>query len=276
MKYMITPHRTRKWREMCNATQIHLCTPESTGLDRVLSTPGNEVLNLAGYSYLRNKDIRCTLYNTPDSVRVTGNKLRFYQVCTERGGLLPSAVGNYKVAPLTYTSDYEEAKEWATQENPVFARTLLSSHSGRGIEFIWPDKEPSIATKNARVFTKPLPAYKMEFRIHMQNFVPGRGQCVVYSQKKKRNGWRDNPEFSSHIQSWHTGWVYAFNNVNYHRELVEVALRACRMFDLELGVVDLAIVDGTIYLIEINTSPGMRATHCFTNYTELLGAWNNV
>lgn len=134
---------------------------------------------------------------------------------------------------------------------PVFARTLLSSHSGRGIVIC-----------NVPADLVPAPLYvgyikkQDEYRIHVMS--RNDEQSIISIQRKaKRNGVEDA---NFMIRNLDNGFVFVRDGVRPPAMVLEEAKKAVRALGLDFGAVDVIwnAHRGTAYVLEVNTAPGLE------------------
>lgn len=177
-----------------------------------------------------------TILNHPSVVALSSNKLAALSVLTDEG-----------VPCLTFTTDPEQVRTWLREGHVVFARTLLNSHSGRGIIQL---EGAEAAIPNAPLYT----LYKKkqhEYRVHV---LPD--GSVSVRQKRKRNG----IEVSDYrIRNHAGGYVFAHELSYLPEDLVSVAMQATRALDLDFAALDILYNhrDNQCYVIECNSAPGL-------------------
>lgn len=176
-------------------------------------------------------------FNNPEAVGVAVNKLRFAVRNARKPWLLPST-------PFKAT-----AAAWLEQRGAkVMCRTQLTGHSGSGIVVARSAEELA----DAALYTLYIKKVG-EYRAHVFD-----GRVICLQQKRKRDGVED---YDPLIRSASRGWVYAVNNVNRDvlpdnwTEYVVDAVESC---GLEFGAVDFLVdPDGVLYVLEVNTAPGL-------------------
>ncbi len=175
------------------------------------------------------------------------NSTRHLFKCYRFGLLLVNEVQH-----VPYATDKAEAQTWLNEGSPVYARTVLNGHSGAGIVVV----EPGGELPNAPLYTKAIGFNKRhEYRVHVI------GGEVVYVQKKKRKtGWEENPEYSNTIRNHHTGWIYATEGVEIPEDVQNLAIQSVAALGLDFGAVDIIVVQGQGYVLEVNTAPGLDGT----------------
>jgi glutathione synthase/RimK-type ligase-like ATP-grasp enzyme len=157
-----------------------------------------------------------------------------------------------EVQTVPWTTKRLEAHDWIDRGERVFARKLLSSHSGRGIENLKAEKgKPWILDEvpEAPLYTKYIQK-SAEYRVHIV------GNEVLVQQKKQRHDAVVKDKF---IRSWHNGWVFCKNDIVIPEGIVDLARRAVLCLGLSFGAVDIiqGKKDGELYVLEVNTAPGL-------------------
>lgn len=162
------------------------------------------------------------------------------------------ALNDYGVPTFKYTTDKEEAASWISEDTPVFGRSLLKSHSGKGISIAWSAEE----LLDSKVYVFGILRGR-EFRVHLSRSYP----TVLLQQKRRVNGFSGN----DYIKTRANGWVFCINspwleeNPEYKGLLIKTANDALDALELDFGAVDLIIKQGKIYVVEVNTAPALKA-----------------
>lgn len=227
------------------------------------SMGAKELRNAVGGKLIRNKDSRyvndpnkdlvinwgdskCPNYaqmlNRPDAVKRATSKLTCAKVFEEAGVSIP---------PTYYSKAEVELNVLAGAT--VFCRGLINSSKGKGI-VVARTKDELIDCKLYTVgITDP---DRIEYRIHVFQ-----GKVIHQQQKKKRNGWEDNPNFSDEVRNLKGGWIFAIQNVNASEHTKNASIKAVEALGLDFGGVDIVQTsDGTGYVIEVNTACGLHGT----------------
>jgi len=207
----------------------------------------------------------CVVLNTPEQVGVSANKVKMFRAISE---LVPENC-------LEYFFDKDEAEEAIREGKTVIARTLLSSHSGRGIVMSPPDPLPDA---NLYTVLKRGPRLR-EYRVFMAN---GQFKDVVCKKRKGRekllemgvspgeaDTWWNN-RMRQVVRCWDNGWAFCHNNLPMSDQRVfdEIALKTSRL--LTWGCVDVLIDSSSKewYMVEINSAPGLDAGNTQTSYLD--------
>lgn len=145
-----------------------------------------------------------------------------------------------------YTMDKEVVAEWLEQGLTVIARTLLSSHSGKGIIIL----NQGDAIVNALLYTV-YEKKKHEYRVHVFD-----GEVIDVQQKKKR---KDYENHNNLIRNHGNGWVYCRENISVPIPVLEQSVNAIKAVGLDFGAVDIGWNEhyqrATVY--EVNSAPGL-------------------
>lgn len=161
-----------------------------------------------------------------------------------------------------FTTSYEDAVENITGK--CVARTLLSSHSGRGVEIV-EDVSELEGREDVRLFL-PYIKKKYEYRVH----VSALDGVFDIQQKKKR---RDVEDVHYQVRNHGNGWIYARDGLNIDDSslLASIAEQAVRALGLHWGAVD--IIYNEYYnqytILEVNTAVGLENT-TLINYSSMI------
>lgn len=147
------------------------------------------------------------------------------------------------VSTPEWTTDVTVAQSW---NKDYLARTLLRSHSGKGIVMV-PAGEVG---PNAKLYVQ-YKKKKHEYRVHVFQ-----SRVIDVTQKKKRVGHEDT---NHQIRNHQNGWVYCRENVQEPEGIQQLALAACNALGLESGAVDIIWneKENKCYVLEVNTAPGI-------------------
>jgi hypothetical protein len=153
---------------------------------------------------------------------------------------------------VPFTTKRTVAFDWLSHGSRVFARHLLNSHSGRGIENLKQEKNKPWTLDEMPV----APLYTLyiqkaaEYRVHMI----GREAYFVQQKKKRRGVEVADP----YIRSWHNGWIFCSQDIQVPDGLVKLTADTLDALDLDFGAVDIIYgKDGELYVLEVNTAPGL-------------------
>ena len=191
-----------------------------------------------GMSTLPNWEMDMRDLNQCKAILKASDKRATFKLLTDAGVTTPE-----------WTFSIETARSWNTT---VLCRTIINGHSGAGI--VMADKPDDIV---------PAPLYvkykkkKEEYRIHVYN-----GKVIDTQIKRKRDGFKENTNFSSKIRNHHTGWVYCRTNIVECGLRDNLAVQAVKALGLDFGAVDMIYNEreDKYYVLEINTAPGLDGT----------------
>ena len=186
-----------------------------------------------------------TLLNKPEAVDKAANKVSTFEVLKDAG-----------VPTVKWTLSQEKASQWPA----VFCRHKLRGHSGSGIAYCSQERPQHLGNFEwltelppAPLYTKAVEGEYSEYRLHV--FA---GEIIYSQQKKRRNGWQDNPNYSKVVRNFHTGWVYAHESMEpYSEDVAKVAIDAVKALGLDFGAVDLIVQADKAIVLEVNTAPGL-------------------
>lgn len=208
---------------------------------------------------------RGRLLNPPQSIRLASMKTDAFRAMQGAG-----------VPLVEWTTSRAEAQRWVDDGGLVYGRTRLQGHSGEGI--VMTHRDPAsiegvgnafavMATlPNAPLYTKGITAQRREFRIHVMN-----GRITYVQQKKRAEGFRDNPAYSNVVRNYHTGWIYATTDVRPNDAALRAAVDAVSALSLDFGAVDVITRHNDAWVLEVNTAPGLQGTN-LTTYSENFAA----
>ena len=195
------------------------------------------------FTYAYAYGMNSVLLNPPECVRRATNKLKAFEILHECGIPVPD-----------FTTSRAVAQGYLSDGHTVVVRTLLNSHSGRGIVLVNEGEE----IPQAPLYVKYIKKNK-EFRVHVFN-----GEILDIQQKKKV---RDREDVDYQIRNHENGWVYCRDAVADEYAVAtgnigETAIKAVEALGLDFGAVDIIYNDHQQqeYVLEINTAPGLHGT----------------
>ncbi|UOF79315.1 putative ATP grasp protein [Caudoviricetes sp.] len=169
-----------------------------------------------------------------------------------------------------FATDFEEACNFFKDYSHIFCRTTVSGRKGKGIV---------IADCSDDMVEAPLytPGYNVicEFRVHSM------GEKVIGIQQKKKLSEESLRERSvmpidRRIRNKSNGWIFSTKiDKKYLSKLEELAFigtSAINSLELHFGAVDVILTDEGIFVLEVNTAPGLdevmldKYTSAFTDY----------
>jgi glutathione synthase/RimK-type ligase-like ATP-grasp enzyme len=182
------------------------------------------------------------ILNKPTAVNVAANKLSALQALQRAGVRVPE-----------FTTDFNVASRWLNSGATVFERHDLRGNSGAGIRVVnLDDDEVESRLTSAPLYTKFLNK-TAEFRVHVFN-----GQVIDYVQKKRLPTERRGDNYNKYISSVDFGWVFSRTDVSNIPDVRNAAISAVRVLGLDFGAVDVVYYEGVPYVLEVNTSPGLK------------------
>lgn len=189
-----------------------------------------------------------TMLNSPQAVRGAVNKALAFQLMQEAGVSVPE-----------FTTSKEQAVKWYSPKRriKVVERHILTGHSGQGIKI----KETPEELEEAKLYVKYIPKL-YEFRYHVFQ-----DSIIDVQQKRRKNGWKEYSNYSSEIRSHDRGWTFCRDAMDpLPPTAASEAIRAVAALGLDFGAVDL-VYNGhhdKVYILEVNTSPGIEGETMFT------------
>lgn len=185
--------------------------------------------------------------------KVASNKLLSFRKFKEHGVSTPE-----------WTTDYSTAfKWWSEDKKIVVGRTLLCSHSGKGIILYTQEDDQFDEGLTCKLYVQ-YKKKKHEYRVHVFQ-----GKVIDVTQKKRKVGHenRDNQ-----IRNHQNGWVYCREDITAPDGLCELALDACGAIGLHSGAVDIIwnALENKCYVLEVNTAPGIEGTTCKKYSNEII------
>lgn len=198
--------------------------------------------------------------NDPEAVAVASNKLLTLQRLLEEG-----------VSHVPFTADIATARRWLADGNKVFVRNSLTGHSGAGIEVLTNGEVDSL--HNARLFTQGVQNHG-EYRVHVFD-----GEVILYQKKSRRvdeDGNVVNEGVDHDVRNLASNWIYRTGNLNRLERIEDLAIQAVASLGLDFGAVDIIKdQDGQVYVLEVNTAPGLGNKDTLDAYVEAFNSLNN-
>ncbi len=143
---------------------------------------------------------------------------------------------------------------------------------GSGIRVV----RPGETMPAAELYVKYVPKSR-EFRLHMFR-TPAGVECIHIQEKKKRRG-VDQDRDEKLIRSHDNGWVFAENGLEISEalrtNLVSTCTRALEALGLDFGAFDVILdKEGTnVFVLEVNTRPGVESTSTRQAYAGAIQSW---
>jgi hypothetical protein len=190
------------------------------------------------------------VFNNAEAVGKASNKLVTFNALDE----------GTNIAQLESTSSLEIARHWVGQGSGVYARTALRGHSGEGIVYVSgfpPEDMGNVVYQDtlptASLYTKAVTGDRSEYRVHVAF-----NETILIQQKRRRNGWRDNEDYSDIVRNHGNGWIYATSEVSLPEGTFDMCKEAVSTLGLDFGAVDIIVQNDRAILVEINTAPGLQ------------------
>ena len=160
---------------------------------------------------------------------------------------------------VPWTVDPGEVEDWLNDGHTVFARTLLTAHSGRGIVVLNPGDEIVDAPLYTRYVKK-----SSEFRFHIFH------KEIIHTQKKVRKKDHENPNFL--IRNLDNGFIYqSEGEINVPEAVTKMMTEEIiPNIPLDFYAADVIFNNHSNrgYLLELNSAPGITNGSTLRAYTE--------
>lgn len=185
------------------------------------------------------------LLNHFEAVRRASNKITTYNILRDTGIDIPE---------FWLPRSYDSAKTYARNGGVLVCRRLVSSHSGNGIDIVDSSNFDTVDFSQYKVITKYVKKRK-EYRAHVFN-----ERVIDVQEKRKVRDYEGEPD--PKIRSHLRGWVYCRENVEYRRDMVDIAKTVILSLGLDFGAVDIIWNEreNKYYVLEVNTAPGIEGT----------------
>lgn len=201
--------------------------------------------------------------NHPANVEVASDKLH---------ALMAMRGAGVSVVPFTTNLDgfaVSNCPEYNLNGTPtrtIVARTLTRASEGRGIEMIDCDLDGGerglIST--APLYTAYIPKHA-EYRVHV-GFQGGEYKIIDITKKARRTDVPDD-QVNWRIRNYDNGFTFAREGLDLAeptvQRVIEQAKLAVRALGLTFGAVDVVVQSNrerSVYVLEVNTAPGMEGT----------------
>lgn len=164
-----------------------------------------------------------------------------------------------------YTTEKSQVEQWLEEGFTVIARTLLKSHSGKGIV---------IMTKGDEVVDAPLYTIyekkKHEYRVHVFD-----GKVIDVQQKKKR---KDYDNHNTLIRNHSNGWVYCRDDIDVPEKVLAQGVKAVNAVGLNFGAVDIGYNEyyDRAVVYEVNSAPGLYGSTVFSYKNAIMNYLSGV
>lgn len=227
----------------------------------------DEAVRLAGVAEAAGR----RFLNNPVAIGRAVNKQQFFTHMQEN---LPDFT-------IPWTTDLNIAWTMVANGSRMFARTVLTGHSGKGIQLMVSAADSEIQSirtmrdsglfpvvvyggtsnnelERARLFTQGISGKRIEYRIHVFD-----GEVILSQCKRRRPGYEDNPNYQSIVRNVDAGWIYAVNDLNIDGDSLDsakmAAVNTVTSLGLDFGAVDIVWQASTrrAFVLEVNTAPGL-------------------
>lgn len=184
------------------------------------------------------------MLNRPAAIAMATDKLKsFHALLVNNVSCTPIMLN--KGAAISYLQDDDN--------RVVFCRGILNGSKGKGIVVAKTVDE----LIDCKLYTGGIvDPDRTEYRVHVFN-----GKVIHQQQKKRRDGWKDNPNFSDTVRNLNGGWVFAIKDVEVSAEVAQQSIKAVQALGLDFGGVDVVEdSNGNAYVIEVNTACGLHGS----------------
>lgn len=183
------------------------------------------------------------MLNKPEAVKVAANKLLTFQVLQQAGIPIPE-----------FSTTPEGTRAWTERGFRTVVRHKLTAHTGAGIQIL----QPEDAVPRAPLYTKYIKKDR-EYRVHVF-----KGAVIDITEKRKRVGAIDPHPL---IRNLAQGWVFCRDGVMPVETVKTQSVAAVRALGLDFGAVDIVERAGQVWVLEVNTAPGLQGT-TLTKYVD--------
>lgn len=166
---------------------------------------------------------------------------------------------NQQLPALLFTTCKQTAKDWTTEKQTVFCRTLTKACDGKGIVIANTPEE----VVNAPVYTL-YKKKKREYRVHVFNH-----KVVSVLEKRQKVGW-DGPK-NPQIRNTVNGYVFCHEDVIEPEGIRELAVKASYATSSDFAGVDIGYneLKNELFVIEVNSAPGIAGSN-LDRYSEVI------
>jgi glutathione synthase/RimK-type ligase-like ATP-grasp enzyme len=154
----------------------------------------------------------------------------------------------------------KETAEQERGESIILERHSVTGQGGSGIVV----KRNGQPLDDAPLYVEYIRKEK-EFRVHVF------GDEAIAVQEKRRESTAEQDPDQKLIRNHTNGWVFCVNDIVQPEGLTDLAVNACRAIQLDFGAVDMIqSKKGVLYVLEINTRPGLESPTVLSAYVEAI------
>lgn len=156
-----------------------------------------------------------------------------------------------KIPSLVFSTDINDAKDWAKKGKVVICRTLTNASEGKGIVVAETPEQVVMAPVYTEYEKK-----KKEFRVHVF-----KDKVVHVLEKRRKVGYEGNAD--AKIRNTANGYVFCSENVIEPPGIRELALQASQVTKSDFKGVDIGFNEkkNKLFVIEVNSAPGIEGTN---------------
>ncbi len=227
MQYKIVPYKANSESAKLVATALTALV----GYDVPVGRPDYDHKNILW----GDSSVPMKTFQPNQAIDIATSKLLTFKKLKEAGVSIPE-----------FTTSKTEAEAWVVSGKKVFSRKQVRGTGGHGIVI-----NSTLPIAEAKLYTKAIKIFK-EFRIHAFN-----GVAIDVQEKRRKNGAQINEE----IRNYDNGWVFCRNNIVEPIGLRNLGIKATSSLGLLFGAVDIVLgSDNKLYVLEVNTAPGVTAS----------------
>lgn len=155
------------------------------------------------------------------------------------------------IPSLDFTIDPEKVKLFLEKDHVLFARHLLNSSCGKGIEVLTKGMEVPFAPVYTLYKKK-----KREFRVHIY-----KNTVVAVTEKRQRKDWQGQKD--TRIRNLANGYIFCQEVENEPLGLRELAVKAAQISPSFFRGVDIGYneKEDCLFVIEVNSAPGIQGSN---------------
>lgn len=260
--YVAGSNGARHFKDGLVAAGVNAAILKKTN-SRFRARSGDLIINYGDSRFNPNYPAGVNLLNPAAAIAVASNKREFFAHVTRHNDQQQAQV------PLVpHTTSQADAQAWLDEGATVYARTVLSGHSGNGIVVV----EPGGNLPRAQLYTKAITGARREYRVHVFN-----GQPILVQLKKRRNGFAELANASDTVRNLDGGWVFAVSDAHLSPAMHQAAVNAITSLGLDFGAVDIVAKgrkgqESEVYVLEVNTAPGQQGDTTTERYVNAVVA----